>query len=101
MNLSKHQSTIVRLTVDAREQLIGCQVRLNTKRAKRYNGRLGSIQGVIPDADHGLLVLVMIFYDGQTVGWPGSVAYLNGHRLTRSYWPLNELLFTGQMAFKI
>ena len=76
MNLSRYQSTIIRFTEDARRQLIGCQVRLNTSRAKKWNGRLGSIQGVIPDADHGLLVLVMVFYDGQTVGGSGSLNHI-------------------------
>lgn len=99
MNLSKYQSVIMRHTAYARKQLVGLQVRLNTPRAKQYNGRLGSVQGVIPDADHGFLVLVMVFYGNQMNGGPGSAAYLNSHRLTRSYWPLKDILFTGLKSF--
>lgn len=99
MNLKKHQSIIVRWVDDARRQLVGCEVRLNTPRAGRYYQRIGAVHDVIPDAKHGLLVLVMIFYHGQSAGSPGSSAYLNSHVLTRSYWPLKDLIFTGRIVF--
>jgi hypothetical protein len=100
MYLSKYQSRIIHYTEDASKQLIGCQVKLNTIRAKKYNGRLGAIHGVIPDRTYGLMVLVMVFYKGQTHGGPGSKAYLNSHRLTRSYWSLKSVIFTGEIAFR-
>jgi len=70
--------------------LIGCEARLNTKAAHIFNGRTGYIEGVMPDAKHGLTVLVML----ESKRRKGGV--LNSRPATRTYWPLVDVVITGK-----
>ena len=99
MNLDQSQKTIVRLTKKASDQLVGLEVKLSTVRAGKYNGRIGVVHAVMPDAKHGLMVLVMIFYKGQSAGGYYSSAYLNTDAATRKHWPLESVTFTGRRCF--
>lgn len=95
-NLSR---AVIKATEEASSRLVGAEVRLNTIRAGKYNQRKGRIEAVMPDAKDGLRVLVMVFKKGVhvTAERPRD-RFLNSGTATRTYWPLNCVLFTGRFV---
>lgn len=92
-NLSR---AVIKATEEASSRLVGAEVRLNTTRAGKYNQRKGRIEAVMPDAKDGLRVLVMVFKKGLHIHQRDR--FLNSDTATRTYWPLNCVLFTGRFV---
>ncbi len=72
---------------DAEKLLIGRDARLNLPRSK-FNGRKGKVTNVMLGRDGEILSLLYIYNlkDGT---------FLNSKPDTRSYWPINNLIFEG------
>lgn len=84
-NLKKLAQQIVDRTTVARTALVSKDARLKTIRAGAFNGRVGRIDDVMADSNHGLLVLVYIYRLDH------SRTILNSKPVTRRYWPLSQI----------
>ncbi len=77
--------TIKALVATADANLRGRDAIVRNRWAGKFMGRRGRIDGVIPDYQDGLRVLVMIY------AADGTKRLLNSDARTRSYWPLNTI----------